>query len=92
MTGDSTPEWMCAVCLYVQPRPGLDEDERAELEVLTIIDGQLVCVRHAGAASSSGHHDTIRAAVHLESQGTMTSLDEYQRWRGEQDGEDRNGS
>lgn len=67
-------EWTCSVCLYVRPNPGVDE---AELTLLTVINGQMVCLRHAGCATDS-HHSTILAGVHLESDGTMTGLSEYQ--------------
>lgn len=75
------PEFCCLVCLYVQPRPGLDEDARAETEVLTVIDGDLVCVRHVGCASGEGRHRTLLNAVAMESDGEFTSLDAYQDWR-----------
>jgi len=73
-------ELICSVCLYVSPRPGAD---RAELELLTIIDGQMVCVRHAPCARGD-HHHTILGGVHLESNGEMTSLSAYQDWRARQ--------
>lgn len=68
---------ICSVCLYVRPRRDLDTDAAAELETLTVINGQMVCIRHAGCAGAT-HHDTVRSGVHLESGGQMTSLSAYQ--------------
>ena len=73
------PEIICSVCLYVRPRPGLSEDDLADTTLLTVINGQMVCVRHAGCASET-HHSTLMSGVHLESQGEFTSLSAYQDW------------
>jgi hypothetical protein len=80
------PELMCSACLYVRPRPGLDDDDLAELTVFTVIDGQMLCLRHAGCASSS-HHNVIMDAVQMEGQGRFDSLSAYQDWRHKQDRE-----
>jgi hypothetical protein len=80
----SGPQLMCLVCMYVRPRPGLDEDALAELEVLTVLRGQMVCLRHAGCVSGD-HHWTLTAAVEMESGGRIASLSEYQSWRSAQD-------
>lgn len=33
-------EFICSVCLFVRPRPGLDEDSLAETELLTVVNIQ----------------------------------------------------
>jgi hypothetical protein len=83
---------ICSVCLYVQSRPDIDEDSHGELETLTVINGQMVCIRHASCANES-HHATLMAGVHLESRGEFTSLSAYQDWRHKQQGteEERDG-
>jgi acyl-CoA thioesterase len=73
-------EWMCLACMYVRPRPGADPNE---LDVLTIANGQMVCLRHVGCAASD-RHNTIKAAVWMESNGEFDSLSAYQDWRGKQ--------
>jgi acyl-CoA thioesterase len=73
-------EWMCLACMYVTPRPGADPNE---LDVLTIANGQMVCLRHVGCAASD-RHNTIMAAVWMESNGEIDSLSAYQDWRGKQ--------
>lgn len=75
---------ICSACLFVRPRPGLDDDSLAETEILTVIHGQMVCVRHAQCAAPT-HHDTLRNAVGLESRGEMDSLSQYQDWRRQQE-------
>ena len=82
---DERIKWSCSVCLYVRPHPDADPDE---LDLLTVINGQMVCLWHASCALSD-HHSTIRAGVNLESKGTMTSLEAYQEWRDRQDEVDR---
>jgi hypothetical protein len=74
-------ELICSACLYVRPRPGAD---LGETDLLTVIDGQLLCVRHAGCHSTS-HHGVIMAAVHMEANGEIKHLSDYQNWRSEQD-------
>jgi hypothetical protein len=69
----------CLVCMYVEPRPGLDSASEAELEVLTVCNGQMVCLRHVPCAQPT-YYATIRSGVDLESNGQMTDLDEYRRW------------
>lgn len=82
-------EFMCLVCMYVRPRPDLDEDAQAETELLTVVNGVMVCLRHIDCAApgpNSKHH-TIMSGVTYESQGTMRHLSEYQDWRAKQDRE-----
>ncbi len=79
-------EFVCLVCLYVRPRPGLCEDTIAETTMLTVVNGQMVCVRHAGCAMPT-RSETIVAGVHLVSGGTIKHLSEYQDWRHKQDQE-----
>jgi hypothetical protein len=76
---------ICSACLYVQPRHDLDDDERAWTEVLTVINGQMVCVRHAAAAGGGDHHNVLRTAVHIETGGDEhITLGQYQeQWRAE---------
>jgi hypothetical protein len=71
---------ICSICLYVSPRLDLDGDSRAETELLTVISGHMVCLRHAPCARGT-HHDAITSAIQLEA-GRRMSLDEYQKWRG----------
>lgn len=73
-------ELACSACLYVRPRPDLDEDEAAELKLLTVINGHMVCLRHASCARG-GHHEVLMSAVFLESDDEKMGLDEYQKWR-----------
>jgi hypothetical protein len=78
------PLLMCLVCMYVRPRPGLDEDAAAELGVLTVCQGQLVCQRHVSCVGRD-HHASLLAAVRYESSGQFSALSDYQRWRDRQD-------
>lgn len=82
----TNPDWICSACLYVRPRPGLSDDDLAATEILTVINGHLICMRHAGAAQTSGgHHVVISTAVLIESGDEHMSLTAYQEWRGQQD-------
>jgi hypothetical protein len=74
----SDVELMCLVCMFVTPRPGVESTE--ELEVLTVVNGQLVCMRHVPCAQST-YHDTLMSGVRFESQGSIEHLSEYQEWR-----------
>jgi len=80
-------ELMCAVCLYVRPQPGLDDDQVADTELLTIKSGILVCLRHIGCVTDVDLllHYALKSAAKLESDGLHESLGAYQRWRDEQD-------
>lgn len=71
-------EFICSACLYVQPRPGLSEDEKAEMSMLTVINGHMVCVRHAGVAGGRDHNSVLKGAVFIESGKENMSLSEYQ--------------
>jgi hypothetical protein len=79
----TTPELICAVCLYVRHRPDLDEDQLSETEILTVKGGILVCVRHISCVGDPGLvlHHAIKGAVQMESKGQLASLSEYQDWR-----------
>lgn len=77
-------EFVCNVCLYVRTRPGLDADAVAETELLTMINGQMVCVRHAPFVAGN-HIAMLTSAVRFESNGEFDSLSEYQDWRHKQD-------
>ena len=78
-------ELCCSVCLYVRPRLGLSEDDLAETKRLTVINGHMVCVRHAGAAGPGPHVYAIRAGIHIESGEENMTLEEYQGWRHDQE-------
>lgn len=80
----SGPQLMCLVCLYVRARPGLDEEHLAELEVVVVHQGEMVCLRHVGCVSSNWTA-TLTAAVRFESDGQFASLSGYQDWRHKQD-------
>lgn len=69
----------CLACMYVQPRPDLDPDALAETEILTVVNGQMVCLRHVPCASPT-YHDTLASAIHLESRGEIEGLSAYQEW------------
>jgi hypothetical protein len=76
-------ELVCAVCLYVRPRPDLTDDEVADTQTLTVKSGILVCVRHidcVGDADMILHHAKT-SATRMESEGRFTSAGDYQRWR-----------
>lgn len=83
-------ELWCYVCLYVRPRPGLDDDAQGETEMLTVVDGTMVCLRHVPFASS-GRNGALTAAVRFESKGEIESLSAYQTWRAQQDREATDG-
>jgi hypothetical protein len=76
-------EFVCNVCLYVRTRPGLSEDAIAETELLTVIGGQMVCVRHAPFVTGN-HNAMLTSAVRFESNGEFDSLSAYQDWRHKQ--------
>jgi hypothetical protein len=78
-----TPELACSVCLYVVPAPDADADE---LITLTVVNGQMVCMRHIPVAYRE-HHDTLMAAVVMESGGAVKGLSAYQDWRMKQERE-----
>lgn len=77
-------EFVCNVCFYVRTRPGLDEGAMAEARMLTVINGQMVCVRHMPFAASN-HRVMLADAVRWESSGECESVSEYQDWRRRQD-------
>lgn len=85
------PELYCLVCLYIRPRPGLSEDAQGELEMLTVVNGQMVCLRHIDCASTEGKHRTLMSGVWFESNGTIEGLSAYQDWREKQDRENADG-
>lgn len=78
-------ELICAVCMYVRPRP--DAEDLGETEILTIKSGVLVCQRHIGCTPDEGLalHYALKAAVRMESRGEFESLSAYQDWRYKQD-------
>ena len=76
-------ELWCYICLYVRPKPGLDDDAKVELELLTVVEGMMVCLRHAPFAGN--HFESLKHGVAFESDGKFTSLSAYQDWRGKQD-------
>ncbi|MEV4416141.1 hypothetical protein [Catellatospora sp. NPDC049609] len=78
------PPLICSICLYVLPRPDLGEDATAETEMVTVINGQATCVRHAGIVAGGEHSIMLLAAVRMESRGEFTQLGPYQDWRGRQ--------
>ena len=67
----------CSVCLYVPHRTDLDDDALAELQILTVVNGQMVCLRHVPAAHQS-HHDTLKAGVQMESGDERMALTAWQ--------------
>lgn len=76
----------CSVCVYVAPRPDLKDDAWEETLQLTVVNGQLVCVRHVPMVQgNSSHSMALAAAVRFESKGELTDLAKYQDWRGAQD-------
>jgi hypothetical protein len=54
------PEFRCNLCIYETQRDW-DEDEQAERETLTVINGQMVCMAHLGYASGLEHSRMIQA-------------------------------
>lgn len=80
-------ELICAVCMYVRPRPDVTEEDLAETELLTIKSGVLVCMRHVGCTPDDGLtlHYALKAAVRMESRDQFDSLSAYQDWRYQQD-------
>lgn len=86
-------ELWCFVCLYVRPKPGLDDDAQGELEMLTVVDGLMVCLRHVPMVhhGPNASHHTLMNAVRFESDGEFESLSAYQDWRGRQDREATDG-
>ena len=77
-------ELVCAVCLYVRPRPGLDDDQVADTQTLTVKSGILVCVRHIDCVGDADMilHRAKANAVRMESGRDDISLSDYQQWRG----------
>lgn len=90
-TRDGDPRLICAVCMYVPPRPGLDEDEVAATAVLTVQSGILVCERHINCVRDfdATLHRAIITAVRMESGDRFDEPGAYHRWRTEQLREDR---
>ena len=78
-----TATLFCAVCLYVQPRPDLTDEDLAETSLLTIKSGILVCERHVGCVPDDRLtlHSALNAAVQVESRGEFDNLSAYQDWR-----------
>lgn len=85
MSGVDNPTWICSACVYVRPRPGLTEEELLETEVLTIVNGHLICMRHLGSSQGGNHHHVVMTAVFIESGDEHMGLTEYQDWRHAQD-------
>ncbi|HEY9367548.1 hypothetical protein [Streptomyces sp.] len=52
-------EFVCNLCLFEEPRE-LSEDDRADREVLTVINGQMVCMAHQGYAQGGEHSVMLR--------------------------------
>lgn len=76
---------VCAVCLYVPPRPGLDEDELAATAILTVQSGVLVCERHINCVRDydATLHGAVITAVRMESGFRFDDPGAYHRWRTE---------
>lgn len=66
--------------------PGLSDAEKSELETLTVVNGQMVCVRHIPFAGKD-HSQSLTNAVLFESGGTTSNLSTYQEDRGKADEE-----
>jgi len=56
-------ELVCSICLHVNlDKTTLDEDSRADLDVLTVMNGQMVCVYHSSYAQGGEHRRMIARA------------------------------
>jgi len=55
------PRWYCSICLFTNPR-----DYIRQGDALTVVNGQMVCIDHAGYATSyatSGDHGRMVSAA-----------------------------
>lgn len=53
-------EFICCLCMFEEDVPDLTDDEKAEREVLTVINGQMVCLAHQGYAEGGQHSAMLR--------------------------------
>jgi hypothetical protein len=58
-------EFACNLCMFEKPRE-LAEDDRADREVLTVINGQMVCMAHQGYAQGGNHSVMLRTLREAE--------------------------
>jgi hypothetical protein len=56
--------WTCSLCLYHDEQPvRVDSNTGKSYEVLTIINGQLVCEEHAAYVQGGEHAEALRSLV-----------------------------
>lgn len=59
-------EFICAFCMYVKMNPDMDEEDIESTRLLTVINGQMACLRHVEAAAVGNHSMGIRVAEEIE--------------------------
>lgn len=59
-------EFICSFCVYLELNPNMDEEDIESTKLLTVINGQMVCLRHVEAAHVGNHYMGIKIAKEIE--------------------------